>query len=243
MATPLTDAINALTTYANTVTGASDTTLSDAVGTLAAGYGGGGGGSPLPSGYTQLLYLESSGTQYIDTGLYTKANQSYYIKYRCGSGSQNIMGNNLATGCGMFIQVNSQTTYFRFGSANYVTTSYTPYYALGLDLLRDFCVKLDGLYMHDYLPDGYTKFTANGGSSVTEDSSIHNILFGRTTGANAQQLSKVKIYYFKCTEGDTVVREMYPCKRDSDSVLGFYDVANNVFYQNAGTGTFSYGTL
>lgn len=45
--TPLTDAINALTTYSNTVTGASDTTLSDAVATLAAGYGGGGGGLSL----------------------------------------------------------------------------------------------------------------------------------------------------------------------------------------------------
>lgn len=40
--TPLTDAINALTRYANETTGASDTTLSDAVGTLVAGYGGGG---------------------------------------------------------------------------------------------------------------------------------------------------------------------------------------------------------
>lgn len=37
---PLTDAITALTTYANSVTGASDTTLSDAVRTLADGYGG-----------------------------------------------------------------------------------------------------------------------------------------------------------------------------------------------------------
>ena len=45
MATPLTDSINALTTYANEVTGASDTTLSDAVHTLASGYGGGGGAS------------------------------------------------------------------------------------------------------------------------------------------------------------------------------------------------------
>lgn len=44
MATPLTDAINALTTYANSVTGASSTTLSDAVDDLVAGYGGGGGG-------------------------------------------------------------------------------------------------------------------------------------------------------------------------------------------------------
>lgn len=43
--TPLTDAIQALTTYANETTGASDTTLSAAVGTLVAGYGGGGGWS------------------------------------------------------------------------------------------------------------------------------------------------------------------------------------------------------
>ena len=41
MATPLTDAINALTTYANEITGKSDTTLSAAVGSLADGYGGG----------------------------------------------------------------------------------------------------------------------------------------------------------------------------------------------------------
>lgn len=37
--TPLTDKIQALTTYANSVTGASDSTLSEAVATLAAGYG------------------------------------------------------------------------------------------------------------------------------------------------------------------------------------------------------------
>ena len=41
MATPLTDSINALTTYANEITGGSDTNLSDAVHTLASGYGQG----------------------------------------------------------------------------------------------------------------------------------------------------------------------------------------------------------
>ena len=44
MAQPLTDAIHALTRYANEVTGQSDTTLSDAVETLVEGYGQGGGG-------------------------------------------------------------------------------------------------------------------------------------------------------------------------------------------------------
>lgn len=42
MATPLTDAINALTTYANGITGKSDAILPDAVRSLADGYGGGG---------------------------------------------------------------------------------------------------------------------------------------------------------------------------------------------------------
>lgn len=41
MSTPLTDSINALTRYANETTGKQDTTLSDAVGSLVEGYGGG----------------------------------------------------------------------------------------------------------------------------------------------------------------------------------------------------------
>lgn len=59
MATPLTDSINALTTYANEVTGASDTTLSDAVYTLASGYGQGGGAS-ITDG-TEVLVRNASG--------------------------------------------------------------------------------------------------------------------------------------------------------------------------------------
>ena len=39
MSTPLTDRIEALTASANATTGASDTTLTDAVGRLIAGYG------------------------------------------------------------------------------------------------------------------------------------------------------------------------------------------------------------
>ena len=57
MSTPLTDGINALTAYANETTGASDTTLSDAVGRLCEGYGGGDIISEMARG-DDLLYGE-----------------------------------------------------------------------------------------------------------------------------------------------------------------------------------------
>ena len=68
--TPLTDAINALTTYSNTVTGASDTTLSEAVATLASGYGGGG---TAPYGFV------SEKVTVAETGVTTGTNNSLAV--------------------------------------------------------------------------------------------------------------------------------------------------------------------
>lgn len=61
MSTPLTDSINALTAYANETTGASDTTLSDAVGRLCEGYGV---KSPTPEG--MKTYFEEQGFVFSD---------------------------------------------------------------------------------------------------------------------------------------------------------------------------------
>lgn len=237
--TPLTDAINALTTYSNTVTGASDTTLSDAVATLAAGYGGGGGGSVLPDGYTQLLYLKSTGTQYIDTGIYTKANQTYYIMFQKDSGSVNAFGNNVS-GCASFLQIasNGLSLYYQYGSVNYSNFAIT-------NAIEPLAIKmnLSGIWRWDYETGAYASKGTISGSTVTEHSNIHNILFGRTTGASTRQLSTVLIFRFKVEENGATVCDMYPAMRNSDKVLGMYDVARNTFYTNAGTGTFSGATL
>lgn len=58
MSTPLTDRINALTAYSNNKTGASDTTLSDAVTRLVAGYGGGGASYPFLQSYERIEITE-----------------------------------------------------------------------------------------------------------------------------------------------------------------------------------------
>jgi len=65
--TPLTDSIEALTTYANQVTGASDTNLSDAVYTLVQGYGSGG---ESPFAIDEIVVGENSITNMLDAHNY-----------------------------------------------------------------------------------------------------------------------------------------------------------------------------
>lgn len=88
MSTPLTDSINALTTYANEVTGASDTTLSDAVYTLASGYGGGGASNIVTgtfkgttTGAAMDVTLNYNGSEYpIAVMIYlSNANESTFL--------------------------------------------------------------------------------------------------------------------------------------------------------------------
>lgn len=77
MSTPLTDNINALTAYANETTGASDTTLSDAVGRLCDGYGGGNIINELAKG-PDLLYGENI---VLDSDIETINNYAFYCKF------------------------------------------------------------------------------------------------------------------------------------------------------------------
>jgi hypothetical protein len=54
-------------------------------------------------------------------------------------------------------------------------------------------------------------------------------------------IGKNKIYKVKLTKGSTLERYYVPCYRKSDNVIGLYDLVNNTFTTNAGTGTFDKG--
>lgn len=53
--------------------------------------------------------------------------------------------------------------------------------------------------------------------------------------------SKMKLYSFKIHEGNTYVRNFLPARRISDGAIGLYDIINNQFYTNAGSGSFTAG--
>jgi hypothetical protein len=53
--------------------------------------------------------------------------------------------------------------------------------------------------------------------------------------------SKMKLYTFKIHEGNTYIRNFLPARQISDGAIGLYDIINNQFYTNAGSGDFMAG--
>lgn len=52
---------------------------------------------------------------------------------------------------------------------------------------------------------------------------------------------ELKLYHFAVWQQGVLIRDMYPCYRKSDYEIGMYDLVNDKFYTNAGTGIFYKG--
>lgn len=65
------------------------------------------------------------------------------------------------------------------------------------------------------------------------DSGIQFALYGVGNGAG---YTNIRIYDCKLWDLDgNLIRDMYPCRRTADSVLGFYDTVTDTFYPPVGT--------
>ncbi|MBP5485204.1 MAG: hypothetical protein J6Y07_00640 [Alphaproteobacteria bacterium] len=182
----------------------------------------------LPSGYTPLEYIRSTGTQYIDTGVSVKRDTLAEFEYQ-------------------FTNVNNENFVFGqvAGSARRI---------LGFRSSRIWWFVInDGLNFADTLKhrvvfgkDGKVYrdgelVTAKRGNFATPAQSETILVFAQRTDNNTVNKGKVKIYHFMLKEGDTVVQNLIPARRNSDNVLGMYDTMTGTFFTNSGTGTFIAG--
>ena len=189
----------------------------------------------LPSGYRQVEYIESTGTQYIDTGTKFNSNtDKFEITYQmadksgnyfiCGSGYYDtgymwLYNYSYSNKLSLYI-LDTSGTQREFGSLSAV------------DELKHTIVYEDKkLYT-----DGNQ--TANGSSLTLGETPYNFALFTsmNTTGYN----SKTKIYSFKMYKSGTLTRDMVPCINEATGKAGMYDLVTNTFYGNAGTGDFVY---
>ena len=183
----------------------------------------------LPSGYTKLDYIESSGTQYINTGF--KPNQNT----RCVIDIENLSSAQAAFFGARASQTAASFTYFSLTA----TTGRSDYGSSKQSMTFTNTV---GRYTVD---QNKNVCTANGvtatGTANTFQLTNNLYLMAVNQADAAIQNAKLKLYSAKVYDNGTLIRDFIPCKNASGTI-GLWDNVNSVFYANAGTGTFSTGT-
>ena len=183
-----------------------------------------------PTSYTSVEYIESSGTQYIDTRVYPNANIHCEVDFQLVSvsGSGGIIGGWEASK-GMLFGVNGSNFQFAFGTSAWAGST------IAYDLNRH------TVYMNDSNGDGRLDNTilashSNVVSLVNTNKSMY--LFRSNGGSN---YTNVKIYSCKIYDGTTLIRNFIPAL-DQDNVACMYEQVEGKFYRNQGSGTFTAGS-
>lgn len=211
----------------------------------------------LPSGYTQIEYLESSGTQYIDTGYKPNANTAISIKYypavsstfMCLYGTQDTTMTNrfygLISSTQFRIQINSNAgqppNFWGINKDGTLIADVNGTFAqtqgivtLGVDN-KNKIVSIKS--------DEYTGNISASGTVLGDNlnCSYNLLLLSRGTAGTAANNFLGRLYSFAIKENGTLIQNLIPCRRNSDNVLGMYDTVSQTFLTNAGTGTFTAG--
>ena len=199
-------------------------------------------GRILPKEYQQVEYIESTGTQYIDTGVLgkntikidiTMANNDTNHSTHFFGGREGFQ--NKAIGLSWQYNDNGdnvKTTRFAYGnncydiqdSSNIVITQNK----------NNYVFDSKSAYVNDILVSSF--------STGDFETSLNMYIFTcNNNGSLHQQMSSVSLYNCKIYDGNSIVRDYIPCYRISGNVIGLYDTVEGKFYTNQGSGTFLKG--
>lgn len=192
----------------------------------------------IPNIYQEVEYIESDGTQYIDTG-FAPQNTKYIYETEFAfteiltDGTYSRLFGNL---------VDSSTALVRYqyrilgGTINHYPCNNTSTGGIiGVDLQTDTFYNLKITQTKWYI-DNY-EYNLGTDAGTTNNTNI--ALFSSKVGGES---TKTKIKYFKISDiNNNLIRDFVPVYRKSDNEIGLYDLVNKVFYTNSGTGTFTKG--
>lgn len=194
--------------------------------------------SILPSGYTQVDYIECTGTQYIDTGIKTNTTTSRYetkINPSSVSGTIGIFGtrdSSSATPSSMNVFIIDST--FRLDWLNGMTSGFVKNISSNTEYTISITRGLATINNVNYTSGNTTSIN---GSYTFYVGSFNN------AGSVYSKGFSGKIYYSKLYNNNILVFDGVPCYRKSDNEIGMYDLVSNTFFTNAGAGNFTYGNV
>ena len=181
----------------------------------------------LPEGYTQLNYIQSTGTQYIDTGyVITSENMRVVIKfaYTAAHSDATLFGSETTgiTGSGEYSICSYGNPQFFVGGSKGLKSAYEP-------SLNEVCT-LDITANNGTLTDIWNETRQNSQSYTQSLNHTYSVaVFGNNVSGAVTQKVSMKLYSFQIYDGNVLVRDYIPCK-NPDSTIGLYDLIGGEFY-------------
>ena len=198
----------------------------------------------LPAGYTQLEYIESTGTQYIDTDTLLNASSKFEFKFMTDA-QRNYAVFGASNGAA-YDRGEIALFYYQYREGRSVIEAVRPYDNTHSEVV----VPRPGITADTAYTVSYDKneLVVNGASQPSNwyTGYVGNrpaYLFASNRGATSWIGGNTKIYYFKIYNNNELIRNFIPVRRDSDNVLGMYDLVSGAFFTNAGTGEFIAGPV
>ena len=173
----------------------------------------------------ELEYIESTGTQWIDSGISPTNKTKWEIKFAFTKETTGqLMGAGHAGNYRFNLGIESDKFRFAIGSGwtTLVATKDTDIHTWVLNSENNSGSLDDTTVISTYSSD----------FSTTD---YHIIFCNRAVGLN---YCSIKIYGSKIYDNDTLVRDFMPCLLNGEA--GLWDKINNVFYPNSGTEKFLY---
>jgi len=198
---------------------------------------------PVITGYTQLEYIESTGTQYINTNYIPLAADKFIMDFQTVS-TTNAFEAIFGARQGSYLY-KAYCFFVRFAGSNYYRFSRSGAETLLNNGMYNKRVTLTTQNKTASWTDGSTTYSGSTTGTV-EDCTNALFLFNlNTAGAGGAQVdispSEIKLYSFEVVRDGSTIHKYIPMKRDSDGAIGLYDQINQVFLTNAGSGTFTPG--
>lgn len=188
----------------------------------------------LSAGYQQVEYLESSGTQYIDTGIIPSEVDNIYIKFKNTASTQGYLIG--AAGGGFYNYVGVHNAFPGYGE-NWGGQNQFIGFGIPVDTSNIHTIIADLTSTPKFYFDGELKATQIEYATIssTYTLKINEKVFNSNTRCSA------RYYSVKLSKSGSFIRYLIPARRLSDNVLGMYDTVTNTFLTNQGTGTFIAG--
>lgn len=188
----------------------------------------------IPDEYQEVTYIQSTGTQYIDTGIIPTSSSKAEVKY-----AVNAVGN---AGSGIFGSADSgsPSTRFQIYQNSNISLGIGGGYASMTEDTDIHVSVLDAKNLKVY-HDGIEQSATTGTFSNNPMPNNTITLFARHEGSTSFSYGKCKIYYVKIWENDELIRYYIPAQRISDNVCGMYNLIDNTFLVNNGSDSFTPG--